>query len=122
MCEGVNMKIGVMLLTGPYQYEASDSMVQFVEAAVKKGHEVVGIFLFMDGVYTMNKNVKPTGERNIVEMIDRLGEKIPVTACSACAQFRGMKKEFSSRNVKVGGLGDLMKIVRECDRFITFGG
>jgi tRNA 2-thiouridine synthesizing protein D len=116
------MKIGIMLVTGPYHHEASDTVVKFVEAALKKGHEVEGIFLFMDGVYNMNKYVKPSGERNVIEMLDNLGEKVPITACAACGQFRGMKKEFSAKNMELGGLGELVKLVQTCDRFVTFGG
>ena len=116
------MKIGIMVVTGPYQVEASDTALKFVEAALKKGHSVEGIFLFMDGVYNINKNVNPSGERNIVEKLSELGEKVPITACSACGQFRGMKKDFLTAHVRLGGLGDLVKLMQECDRFITFGG
>jgi len=116
------MKIGIMLLTGPYQHESSDTMMKFAEAALQKGHTIEGIFLFMDGVYNMNKNANPSGERNLIEMLDEIGETVPVTACAACAQFRGMKKEFSAKNVRLGGLGDLVRLLQNCDRFITFGG
>ncbi|MBU7048366.1 MAG: DsrE family protein [Theionarchaea archaeon] len=119
---GDSMRIGIMLLTGPYQCESSDTVVHVVEAFLRKDHIVEGIFLFMDGVYNMNKHVNPSGERNIVELMDRLGEKVPITACSACAQFRGMKKEFSSTNINLGGLGDLVRLMQKCDRFLVFGG
>ena len=43
--EGTTLKIGVLLLSSPYQTQDMDSMIHFVEAALKKGHEIVGIFL-----------------------------------------------------------------------------
>jgi tRNA 2-thiouridine synthesizing protein D len=119
---GGYMKIGIMLVTGPYHREGTDTVIHFVRAALKKGHDIRGIFLFMDGVYNMNKNVKPTGERNVVKMLDEIGEKVPITVCAACGHFRGMKKEFSAQNMALGGLGELVQLTKECDRFLMFGG
>lgn len=116
------MKVGIMVVTGPYQVEASDTALKFAEAALKKGHSIEGVFLFMDGVYNINRNVNPSGERNIIEKLSKLGEKVPITACAACGQFRGMKKDFCAENMRMGGLGDLVKLIQKCDRFITFGG
>lgn len=124
MCENVgdSMRIGIMVREGPYQTESVDTAIQFVEAALKKGHDVKGIFLFMDGVYNSNKHVNPSGERNVVAMLSAVGEKVPVTACAACAQFRGMKKDSFTENVRLGGLGELVNLVKTCDRVVTFGG
>ena len=116
------MKIGIVLLTGPYQHEASDTVIHFVRAAIEKGHCVEGIFLFMDGVYNINRNVTPSGERNVIEMLNTLGEKVPITACAACGQFRGMKRENLAQTMQIGGLGDLVNLVQNCDRIVTFGG
>jgi sulfur relay protein TusD/DsrE len=116
------MKIGIVLLSGPYHHEAVDTVIHFTEAALQKGHTIGGIFLFMDGVYNINKYVKPTGERNVIEMLDSLGKKIPITACAACGQFRGMKREFSMHHMKVGGLGTLVNLAQTCDRVIMLGG
>ena len=38
------MKIGVMVLEGPYQHQAVDSAYHFIKAALAKGHEIVGVF------------------------------------------------------------------------------
>ncbi|MBU6996133.1 MAG: DsrE family protein [Theionarchaea archaeon] len=116
------MRIGVILLTGPYQTESADTAIHFVEAALKKGHTVKGVFLFMDGVYNSNRNVNPPGERNVVAILNAVGEKVPVTVCAACARFRGMKKDNLTENVRLGGLGELVNLVQSCDRIITFGG
>ncbi|MBU7013704.1 MAG: DsrE family protein [Theionarchaea archaeon] len=116
------MNIGVMVLEGPYQTESVDTAIHFVEAALEKGHTVKGIFLFMDGVYNSNKRVNPSGERNVVAMLNAVGEKVPVTACAACAQFRAVKKDTVADNVRLGGLGELVSLVQTCDKIVTFGG
>jgi tRNA 2-thiouridine synthesizing protein D len=117
------VKIGVMLLTGPYQHEGSDTVYNFVKAALKKGHEVIGIFLYTDGVMNINKNIIPPGERNIAERFSELGaEGVKVYACVACSKFRGLKKDMAIENTKIVGLGKLADFIEEADRFITFGG
>lgn len=116
------LKIGVMILEGPYQHEAADSAYHFIQAARKRGHEIVGVFLYTDGVNNANRFIKPPGERNISTLYDQLGaEGIPIVACTACAKFRGMKRDLTVDNIKLSGLGSLADMVREADRLVTFG-
>lgn len=116
------MKIGVMVLEGPYQHQAADSAYHFIQAAQVRGHEIVGVFLYTDGVNNANKFVKPPGERNIAERFDALGEQgIPVVACTACAKFRGMRPNIKMEHVRLSGLGSLSEYLRDADRFVTFG-
>lgn len=116
------MKIGILVLEGPYQHQAIDSAYHFVRAAQARGHEIVGVFLFTDGVNNANRYIKPTGERNINQMIDQLGaDGIPVVACSACARFRGLTRELTSEHIKTSGLGSLADMISAADRFVTFG-
>ncbi|MDY7042461.1 MAG: DsrE family protein [Chloroflexota bacterium] len=116
------MKIAVMVLEGPYQHQAVDSAYNFVKAALARGHEIVGIFLYTDGVNNANKFIKPPGERNISKRMDELGEQgIEVVACTACSKFRGMRPNLAVENVRLSGLGSLAKYLEEADRFVTFG-
>lgn len=116
------MKIAVLLLEGPYQREASDTAYNFVKAAIAKGHEVIGVFMYSDGVYNINKHIRPTAERNIAQRWDEIGAQgIPIVACSACSSFRGINKQIIVANGQLKGLGTLARLVEECDRFITFG-
>jgi tRNA 2-thiouridine synthesizing protein D len=117
------MKLGVLLLSSPYQTEDVDSMIHFVEAALEKGHKVEGIFLYTDGVYNMNGKVKAPGDRNLPEELDAIGARgIPIIGCGVCAKFRGVTKADVIEHSKLGGLGALDGILERCDRFITFGG
>ena len=116
------MKIGVMVLEGPYQHQAADSAYKFVQAALARGHEIVGIFLYTDGVNNANQFIKPPGERNIAQRFNELGEQgVEIVACTACAKFRGMRPSLKVENVRLSGLGSLSEYLRKADRFVTFG-
>jgi tRNA 2-thiouridine synthesizing protein D len=116
------MKIGIMILEGPYQHQAVDSAYHFIKAAVVKGHEIVGIFLFTDGVNNINKFISPPGERNISKRLSELGASgIDIVACTACSKFRGMRPDLAVEHVRQSGLGSLADFLRAADRFITFG-
>lgn len=116
------MKIGVMVVEGPYQHQAADSAYYFIQAARARGHEITGVFLFMDGVNNVNQFIKPPGERNIAQRFDELGaEGIPIVACTACAKFRGMRPNIKVENVRLSGLGSLAGYLQDADRFVTFG-
>ena len=116
------MKMGVMVLEGPYQHQAADSAYNFVQAALKRGHEIIGIFLYTDGVNNINQFINPPGERNIAKRFDELGEQgIEVVACTACAKFRGMRPNLKVEHVRLSGLGSLASYLQSADRFVTFG-
>ena len=116
------MKIGVLLLEGPYQHQAADSAYHFIKAALARGHEISGIFLYTDGVNNANGYIRPPGERNIAERFSQLAAQgIDVVACTACARFRGFRRDMVSENVRLAGLGSLSEYMREADRFVTFG-
>ena len=116
------MKIGVLVLEGPYQHQAADSAYHFVQAALARGHEISGIFLYTDGVNNANGYIKPPGERNIAERFSELAAQgNDIVACTACARFRGFRRDTLAENVRLGGLGALSEYLRDADRFVTFG-
>ena len=116
------MKIAVMVLEGPYQHQAADSAYYFVKAALARGHEITGVFLYTDGVNVANRFIKPPGERNISARFDELGQQgVKIIACTACAKFRGMRRDLAVENVRLSGLGELADMLQTSDRFVTFG-
>jgi tRNA 2-thiouridine synthesizing protein D len=116
------MKIGIMVLEGPYQHQAADTAYHFIQAALARGHEITGVFLYTDAVNVANRFIKPPGERNVSAMFDELGARgIKIIACTACAKFRGMKPDLTVENVRLSGLGELAEMLQESDRFLTFG-
>lgn len=116
------MKFGVMVLEGPYQHQAVDSAYLFIKAALKRGHQIVGIFLYTDGVNNINKYISPPGERNISERMEELGKMgIDIVACTACSKFRGMRPDLKVEHTRQSGLGSLAEYLRNADRFVSFG-
>jgi tRNA 2-thiouridine synthesizing protein D len=116
------MKIGVMVLEGPYQHQAVDSAYHFIQAALARGHEIVGVFMYTDAVNNVNKFINPPGERNIARQLDELGRQgIDIVACTACSKFRGMQPNLKVENARLSGLGSLAQYLQDADRFITFG-
>ena len=116
------MKIGVMVLEGPYQHQAVDSAYHFIQAARARGHEIVGLFLYTDGVNNANKYISPPGERNISQQLEALGvEGVPIVACTACSKFRGMRPDLKVEHIRLSGLGSLAEYLQAADRFVTFG-
>jgi tRNA 2-thiouridine synthesizing protein D len=116
------MKMAVMVLDGPYQHQAVDSAYHFVQAARQRGHEIVGLFLYTDGVNNANKFISPPGERNISKQLDELGAQgIEIVACTACSKFRGMRPDLKVDHIRLSGLGSLADYLKKADRFVTFG-
>lgn len=118
---GNKMKIGILLKRKPYTFEDIDTVYHFVNAAVEKGHKC-SIFLYMDSVITANKEMKPTGERNVFEMLKELIDKgVTVYMCGACALFVGIKKNMLVEGATIGGLASVItRMINESDRFFTF--
>ena len=122
------MKIAVQLKEGPYNHQASDSAYFFIQAARKRGHEVVAVFLYNDGVYNIAKNAEPPqDDRNIQKRWSELGaEGVTIYACIAAAKRRGItsstiKDELIMENTEITGLGQLTTLGIESDRLVTFG-
>jgi tRNA 2-thiouridine synthesizing protein D len=116
------MKFGVLVLEGPYQHQAADSAYHFIKAALGCGHEITGVFLYTDGVNVANRFINPPGERSLAQMYSELAQQgINVVACTACAKFRGLKRDLAVENIRLSGLGELAEMIQQSDRFITFG-
>lgn len=113
-------KIGVLLTTGPWQYQNWETAANIAEAALDKGHEV-SFFLYLDGVYNPIKlqalrgyEVMPKDRFN--RLISR-GAK--VFACVICVNARGLAdgRDFID-GVKVGPLNFFADMVGEMDRLV----
>ena len=129
------MKLAVMVNEGPYQHQSSDSALQFVRAAVKKGHEIFRVFFYHDGVNNSTRfPVPPQDDRNIVEGWSALAadHNIDLVVCIAAAQRRGIldadeaKRQGKDGNniapgFRISGLGQLIEAGIQADRLVVFG-
>ncbi len=82
----------------------------------------IDIFLYLDGVIALNKNIKSPGERHIPSMLKELADRgARIFACGDCAHFRGLFRDSLVEGTRLTGIATLAEIIEECDRFISLG-
>lgn len=118
------MKFGIMVNEGPFTHQASDSAYHFAKAAIEKGHQVIRVFFYYDGVNNANKLSSPQADdRNVVKMWGELAaeHKLDLVVCVAAALRRGIKEENLAEGFRISGLGQLIEAGIAADRLIVFG-
>lgn len=118
------MKFAIQVLEGPYNHEASDSAYNFAQAVLEKGHEIVGIFFYHDGVINVSDQAEPPqDDRNIQKRWSELGKDkgVDIVACIAASKRRGIKDGHIVEGTRISGLGQLTDMTIEADRLVTFG-
>lgn len=122
--EGVTVvKFGILILEGPYQHEASDSAYQFSKAAVERGHEILRVFFYQDGVLNSTKLMEPQADdRHVQKMWSEFAAETETEfiVCVAAAKRRGINDDVIAEGFKIGGLGMLTELAIEADRVVTF--
>ncbi len=118
------MKIGILINEGPFTHQASDSAYQFAKAALAKGHEIMRVFFYHDGVNNANKLSEPqSDDRNLVKLWSELAEEhnLDLVVCVAAALRRGIKDDILAPGFRISGLGQLIEAGIVSDRLVTFG-
>jgi tRNA 2-thiouridine synthesizing protein D len=118
------MKFAVQVVEGPYNNQASDTAYHFIKAALEKGHTIVRVFFYHNGVINAtNMAEPPNDDRNIYKRWTELGKErgIDIVACIAASKRRGIKEGHTAEGTRISGLGQLADMVIEADRTITFG-
>lgn len=129
------MKFTVQVNEGPYQHQSSDTALQFVRAALEKGHEIYRVFFYHDGVNNGTRlTVPPQDDRHIQKSWSELAEKygIDLVICIAAAQRRGImdadeakRQGLDADNIapgfRISGLGQLIEGGIQSDRLVVFG-
>jgi tRNA 2-thiouridine synthesizing protein D len=118
------MKFALMVSEGPYTHQASDSAYQFAAAAIRRGHEVMRVFFYHDGVYNATRLTEPPqDDRHIVNRWSQLKEQhnVDLVVCVAAALRRGIKDEVLAPGFRISGLGQLVDAGIKADRTVTFG-
>lgn len=129
------MKLAICVNEGPYTHQASDTAYQFTKAAIEKGHEIMRVFFYHDGVNNGTRlTVPPQDDRNLQKLWSALAEahKLDLVVCVAAAQRRGVLDEDESKRhgkdanniasgFRISGLGQLIEAGIEADRLVTFG-
>jgi tRNA 2-thiouridine synthesizing protein D len=129
------MKLSVLVNEGPYQHQSADSAIQFTKAALEKGHEVMRVFFYHDGVNNGTRYaVPPQDDRNIAQQWTDLAAKydLDLVICIAAAQRRGILDENEAKRqgkdghnmadgFRISGLGQLIEAGIQSDRRVIFG-
>ncbi len=118
------MKFGIVVNEGPFTHQASDSAYRFAKAAVEKGHRVLRVFFYYDGVNNGNKLSEPQADdRNLVKLWGELAaeHKVDLVVCVAAALRRGIKEEILAEGFRISGLGQLIEASMAADRTVVFG-
>ncbi len=118
------MKIAILVNEGPFTHQASDSAYQFAKAALEKGHEIMRVFFYHDGVNNGNRLSEPqSDDRNLVKLWSELAEEhgTDLVVCVAAALRRGIKDEILAAGFRISGLGQLIEAGVESDRLVVFG-
>ena len=118
------MKFGILVNEGPFNHQASDSAYQFAKAAIAKGHQVMRVFFYYDGVNNANKLSEPqSDDRNIVKLWGELGKahNVDLVVCIAAGLRRGIKDQVLAEGFRISGLGQLSAVGIAPARMLTFG-
>lgn len=129
------MKFAIVVNEGPYQHQAASTAYHFTRSVLEKGHEVVRVFFYHDGVNNGTRlTAPPQDEPHIVKQWTRLGRQhdLDLAVCVAAAQRRGVmddreaaRHELPAANLadgfRIAGLGQLIDASIEADRLLVFG-
>jgi tRNA 2-thiouridine synthesizing protein D len=130
------MKFAIQINGSPYQGEGSDTAYQFIKAALRKGHEIVRVFFYHDGVYNgLAYAMPPDDERPVVRRWSELAghHGIDLVICISAAQRRGLLSAEEAARIgkhdndlaegfRIAGLGLWIEACLQADRFLVFGG
>ena len=129
------MKFAIALFSAAHA-PSSRRALQFAQAALAGGHEIVRLFFYQDGVYSAaNSVVTPQDEQDIDQQWRAFvsEHQLDGVVCIAAALRRGVlnaeeaaRYQRSAVNLDapwaLSGLGQLHDAIQDADRLICFGG
>ncbi len=127
------MNFAILVNAAPFAQFGANSAYQFCKAALTKGHKIVRIFFYGEGIYNGNDFCcVPQDESNLVNSWQHLAQEhgVELVICVTAALRRGLldsveaEQQKKLSNLAVGftisGLGQLMDAISKADRFIEF--
>lgn len=124
-----------LMVTGPaYGTQQASSALQFAQAALAEGHEIVCVFFYREGVYNANQLTSPASDEfDLVRAWQSLHDAhgVALHICVAAALRRGVtdgteaaQLGLPAANLQPGfslsGLGALAEAALTCDRMVQF--
>jgi tRNA 2-thiouridine synthesizing protein D len=129
------MKYAIQINASPNDSNVAYSAYQFIQAALKKEHEVLRVFFYQEGIYHAFKySTPPDDELQMTKKWTQLAteQEVDLVVCISAAQRRGLlcddeaKRQGKLDNdlaegFRISGLGQLVESILLADRFIEFG-
>jgi tRNA 2-thiouridine synthesizing protein D len=129
------MKFAVQVNASPYQHEACDSALHFARAVLARGHTLMRVFFYHDGVYVATRlATPPQDDRDLAAGWQQLAREhgVDLAVCVAAAQRRGIvdaaerarhgkDADNLAPGFRIAGLGQLIEAACDADRFVVFG-
>jgi len=126
-------KLAVVVTTPPYS-NLTITAIEYVEAALSQGIDVIGVFFYQDGAIQANENVSiASDEYQAIEHWTKLHHEyqLPLHICITAAEKRGITCEevlddndAKSENLNdiftVSGLGELVELSSSATRLVQF--
>lgn len=130
-----SIKFAIQINASPYQSQACDTAYHFIQAALRKGHEIVRVFFYHEGIYNALRYARPPeDERPVVERWSALAQDhgIDLVVCISAAQRRGLLHDGEAERAgkvdadlaqgfRIAGLGQWVEAAIEADRLLVFG-
>lgn len=128
------MEYGLLIMGAPYASTAPHSALRFAHSVIDKGHRLVGVFFYQDGIHNASSLMSPPqDEHNMREAWIELHREhgVALDVCIAAALRRGVMSAAEAKRhgqlnfnlespFELTGLGQLLELQQRCDRFITF--
>lgn len=129
------MKFSIVVHGAPYSSQACLSALNYAQAVLVAGHDIVRVFFYHDGVHTASNLIAaPQDETDVARRWQQFGldNNIELIACIASCLRRGILDETEAKRYEKGaanlapgftisGLGQLIDASMTADRVITFG-
>ena len=117
------MKFVIMVRDAPTGSPGPATALAFARAVLARGHELLRVFFYFDGVMNADRLAVPTGEdRNLPREWSQLAAEtgVELVVCITAGQRRGLREANLAPGFRISGLGQLVEAVLRADRYVTF--
>ncbi len=129
------VKLAIMVNGDPFTHQAAGTAYHFSRAALQKGHEILRVFFYHNGVHAGTRlNVAPQDESDLPGLWHELGAQygLDLAVCVSAAQRRGVLDSREAQRhgkdgdnlapgFRIAGLGQLIDAGIDAERLVVFG-